>query len=90
MLTMHPTLLIGPADWDPQRMPKAEFDGRISRLWQAFPDAAGAVVLHDPPRQPAGEQAHDDPPDDAHRATVAVFPLRSRKRVSVVAGEPTT
>jgi hypothetical protein len=48
MLTMHPTLLIGPADWDPERMPKAEFDGRIARLWQTFPDAAGAIVYGGP------------------------------------------
>jgi hypothetical protein len=48
MLTMHPTLLIGPADWDPQRMPKAEFEGRIARIWQAFPDAAGAIVYGGP------------------------------------------
>ena len=25
VLTMHPTLLIGPADWDAARMPREEF-----------------------------------------------------------------
>ena len=23
---MHPTLLVGPADWDPPQMPREEFD----------------------------------------------------------------
>jgi len=43
--TMHPTLLIGPADWDATRMPRAEFDARIGALWRDFPDAAGAIVF---------------------------------------------
>ena len=34
MLTMHPTLLVGPADWDPARMPKEEFLARIAALWR--------------------------------------------------------
>ena len=29
MFTMHPTLLVGPADWDPAQMPKQEFLDRI-------------------------------------------------------------
>ncbi len=28
---MHPTLLIGPADWDAARMPREEFAGRRDR-----------------------------------------------------------
>ena len=44
MQTMHPTLLVGPADWDPAKMPREEFDARLAMLWQDFPDAAGAVV----------------------------------------------
>jgi Xaa-Pro aminopeptidase len=47
MLTMHPTLLIGPADWDPERMPQAEFAARIARLWLRWPDARGAIVYGD-------------------------------------------
>jgi len=31
---MHPTLLIGPADWDAARMPQEEFAVRIARLWK--------------------------------------------------------
>ena len=45
MLTQHPTLLIGPSDWDPGRMPKAEFDRRIAALWEAFPDVSQAIVF---------------------------------------------
>jgi len=29
MLTPHPTLLIGPADWMAERMPQTEFTRRI-------------------------------------------------------------
>ena len=35
MFTMHPTLLVGPADWDPARMPKEDFLGRITALFAA-------------------------------------------------------
>jgi Xaa-Pro aminopeptidase len=44
MLTPHPTLLIGPSDWDPERMPRAEFTRRIDTLWAGNPEAARAVV----------------------------------------------
>jgi hypothetical protein len=48
MFTMHPTLLVGPADWDPVRMPKHEFLDRIAALWRACdPDVAGATVYGD-------------------------------------------
>ena len=49
MLTMHPTLLVGPADWDPARLPKEEFLGRIAALWRAVdPGIAGLVVYGNP------------------------------------------
>src|SRR5712671_6240782 len=48
MFTMHPTLLVGPADWDPVRMPKEEFLGRIAALWRdCDPKIAGAIVYGD-------------------------------------------
>jgi len=48
MFTMHPTLLVGPADWDPVRMPREEFLGRIAALWRdCDPEIAGAVVYGD-------------------------------------------
>ncbi|MPZ41113.1 MAG: hypothetical protein GEU95_24320 [Rhizobiales bacterium] len=45
MYTQHPTLLIGPSDWDPARAPKAEFEHRIAALWPAFPNASQAIVF---------------------------------------------
>ena len=39
MLTPHPTLLIGPADWEPAHMPRQEFERRIDALWGLDPHA---------------------------------------------------
>ena len=47
MFTSHPTLLIGPADWDAGRMPQVEFSRRIDAFWQSAPDAARAIVYGD-------------------------------------------
>lgn len=48
MLTAHPTLLIGPADWQPERMPEAEFNARIETLWRSVPEAARVFVYGSP------------------------------------------
>jgi len=45
MRTMHSTLLVGPADWDAARMPRAAFEARIAALWQG--GAYGAIVYGD-------------------------------------------
>jgi len=45
VFTQHPTLLIGPSDWDEARAPKAEFERRIAALWAAFPNASQAIVF---------------------------------------------
>ena len=45
MLTQHPTLLIGPADWEPARMPRQEFERRIDALWAHDPQAEHAIVF---------------------------------------------
>ena len=37
MLAMNPTLLVGPADWNAARMPKAEFVARADALWRDLP-----------------------------------------------------
>src|SRR5512135_341461 len=49
MHTMHPTLLIGPYDWEPQLIPETEFHERIQSFWEKFPDQdiAGAIVYGD-------------------------------------------
>jgi Xaa-Pro aminopeptidase len=44
MLTSHPTLLIGPSDWDAERMPRAEFARRIDALWAHAPEAERAII----------------------------------------------
>jgi Xaa-Pro aminopeptidase len=43
-------LLIGPSDWQPDRMPQEEFAGRIGALWQSAPRASHAIVLGSPHR----------------------------------------
>jgi Xaa-Pro aminopeptidase len=44
MQTMHPTLLIGPADWNAALMPRAEFQARIDALFVET-QAGGAIVF---------------------------------------------
>ncbi len=44
MHTMHPTLLVGPSDWDSGRMLRQDYDDRLAALWCDHPDAAGAIV----------------------------------------------
>jgi hypothetical protein len=44
VLTVHPTLLIGPSDWQRDRMPKEEFLARIEALWPSCPTASQAMV----------------------------------------------
>lgn len=46
---MHPTLLIGPADWNPACFPRSDYDARIDALLAACaPGAAGALVFGSP------------------------------------------
>jgi hypothetical protein len=47
MLAMNPTLLVGPADWNAARMPKAEFVARAGALWHDLPSATGVIVYGD-------------------------------------------
>jgi Xaa-Pro aminopeptidase len=47
MLTMNPTLLVGPSDWDGTRLPKEEFAARTAALWRGHPAASGAIVYGD-------------------------------------------
>ena len=46
---MHPTLLIGPYDWDSQRLPESEFRERIKAFWEKMPDStiSRAIVYGD-------------------------------------------
>ena len=47
MRTMHSTLLVGPADWDAQRLPLEEFHARLNALWCGASQAGGAIVYGD-------------------------------------------
>lgn len=53
MMTMHPTLLIGPADWDATRMPREEFFARIAALWKVCDAANEGVIVFGSPRRHA-------------------------------------
>jgi hypothetical protein len=45
LLTMHPTLLIGQYDWQPERLPKSEFLARIQALWKKISDPTCSAVI---------------------------------------------
>ena len=45
MLNMHSLLLVGPYDWDPQVMPRAEFEERIRAFWARIPTSAGSFAV---------------------------------------------
>jgi Xaa-Pro aminopeptidase len=48
VLTMHPTLLIGPAEWHADEMPRDEFLARIAALWLgSAASTTGAIVYGD-------------------------------------------
>lgn len=49
MHTLHPTLLVGPYDWEADQMPREEFAARIAALWNRITDPActGVVVFGD-------------------------------------------
>ena len=49
LLTIHSTMLIGPYDWNSERLPQAEFRERIQTLWTGLADrsCAAAVVYGD-------------------------------------------
>src|SRR5262245_20998376 len=47
MLTMNPTLLVGPSDWDRARLPQEEFAARTAAFWREHPSASGAIVYGD-------------------------------------------
>ena len=78
MLTMHPTLLVGPADWDAARLPKEEFLGRIAAFWRgADPGIAGVVV-------------YGSPRDHAELAYLTHFTPKLEPAIALIprAGEP--
>ena len=45
LLTMHPTLLVGPYDWQPERLAQSEFLDRIRALWNKISDPSCLAVI---------------------------------------------
>jgi hypothetical protein len=81
---MHPTLLIGPADWDAARWPREEFVGRLAGLWQDHPDATGAIVYGNASDHAAlAYLTHFTPKLEA---AIALFPRRREPRLLVGGG----
>jgi Xaa-Pro aminopeptidase len=46
MLTMHSMLLVGPYDWDPAVLPKAEFAERLAAYWKRAPAGCAGLVVY--------------------------------------------
>src|SRR5215510_11567513 len=42
---MHPTLLVGPYDWQPERLPQSEFLDRIQALWNSTSEMTCSAVI---------------------------------------------
>jgi len=51
--TMHPTVLVGPADWDAAALPRMEFDARLAALWAACGGRCSGALVHGSPRHHA-------------------------------------
>jgi Xaa-Pro aminopeptidase len=85
MHTMHPTLLVGPADWDPARMPKEAFLGRIAAFFAACdPAIAGAIVFGDP--RSHAELAYLTHATPKLEACIALIPRNGEPRLLVGGG----
>src|SRR5215470_7392854 len=50
---MHPTVLVGPADWDAAALPREEFEARLAALWAACDERYSGVLVHGSPRHHA-------------------------------------
>ncbi len=46
MHTMHSTLLVGLYDWEPERLPRQEFEERIEAFWRAMPAYCVGVAVY--------------------------------------------
>jgi len=85
MYTMHPTLLVGPADWDPARMPQEEYLGRIAAVFAACdPAVAGAIVYGDP--RSHAELAYLTHMTPKLEACIALIPRAGEPRLLVGGG----
>ncbi len=46
MHTMHSTLLVGLYDWEPERLPRQEFEQRIEAFWNKMPACCAGVAVY--------------------------------------------
>ena len=84
MQTMHPTLLIGPGDWDPQQIPREDYDDRLAALWRDHDKAGGAIVYGDSRNHAAlAYLTHFTPKLEA---ALALIPRRGEPRMLVGGG----
>jgi hypothetical protein len=90
MYTMHPTLLVGPADWDPACMPKERFLARIRMFFidcglrRSDPEVAGAIVYGDP--RSHAELAYFTHTTPKLEACIALLPREGEPRLLVGGG----
>ncbi len=85
MLTMHPTLLVGPADWDAARLPQEEFAARIAAFWRACGRRVAGAVVFGNPRHHA-ELAYLTHFTPKLEAAIALIPRRGAPRLLVGGG----
>ena len=85
MVAMHPTLLVGPADWDPARLPGEEFAARLAAFWDACdPGVAGAIVYGSPRHH--AELAYLTHFTPKLEAAIALIPRQGTPRLLVGGG----
>ena len=82
---MQPTLLIGPADWDPARLPKDEFLGRIAAFWRVADPGIAGVVVYGSPRDHA-ELAYLTHVTPKLEPVIALIPRTGEPRLLVGGG----
>ncbi len=85
MITMHPTLLVGPADWDAARLPKEEFAARIAAFWRACDRRVAGAVVFGSPRHHA-ELAYLTHFTPKLEAAIALIPRQGAPRLLVGGG----
>jgi hypothetical protein len=84
MQTMHPTLLIGPSDWDARQTPRSEYDARLAALWRGHETASGAIVYGDSRDHAAlSYLTHFTPKLEA---AIALIPRRGEARMLIGGG----
>ena len=85
MHTMHPTLLVGPADWDAERRPKQEFDDRLAAFWRACDPAFAGIIVYGSPASHA-ELAYLTHFTPKLEAAIALLSRRGEPRLLVGGG----